>query len=122
MEPLAEREGERLRASIEELDFELSICDRLRLSDQLIQTRFHHRAVAALVYIEAMSRTWRLPVNRHAETNGLAWSWRPHHEMKVARVKARHYATGGTAENGRLLANRPLANQRPFIEGQAARG
>jgi hypothetical protein len=33
----AEGEGERLHASIEELDLELSIDDRLRLSDQLIQ-------------------------------------------------------------------------------------
>ena len=67
----AEREGERLHASIEELDLELSIDDRLRLSDQLIQPLFDHRAVAAVVHVEAVSRTRRLPVNRHAETH---WS------------------------------------------------
>ena len=47
----AERERERLHAGIEELDLELSIDDRLRLSDQLIQPLFDHRAVAALVHV-----------------------------------------------------------------------
>ena len=51
----AEREGERLHASIEELDLELAIDDRLRLSDQLIQPLFDDRAVAALVHVDAVS-------------------------------------------------------------------
>jgi len=55
--------------SIEELDLELSIEDRLRLSNQLIQPRFHHRSVAAVVHIEAVRRTWRLSGNRYAETH-----------------------------------------------------
>ena len=63
----AEREGQRLHASIEELDLELSIDDRLRLADQLIQPLFDNGAVAALVHVETASRTRRLPVDRHAE-------------------------------------------------------
>ena len=66
----AEREGERLHASIEELDLELSIDDRLRLADQLIQPLFDNGAVAALVHVETVSRTRRLPVDRHAEPYG----------------------------------------------------
>ena len=42
-EASAERERERLDAGIEELDLELAIDDRLRLSDQLIQTLFEQR-------------------------------------------------------------------------------
>ena len=118
----AERERERLHAGIEELDLELPIDDRLRLPDQLIQTRFDHRAVAAVVHVEAVSRTGRLSVDRHAETYGAPWPWRAHDEMKVARVKATHDAAVGTAEDGCLPAHRPLASQRPLIERQARRG
>ena len=118
----AEREGERRHASIEELDLELSIDDRLRLSDQLIQPRFDHRAGAAVVHVEAVSRTRRLPVNRHAETHRVPLPRRTHDEMKVTRVKPVHDPTGGAAQDGCLPAHRPLANQRPFIERQATRG
>ena len=67
-EASAERERERLHAGIEELDLELPIDDRVRLSDQLIQPLLDHRAVAAFVNVQAVSRTRRPPVNRHAET------------------------------------------------------
>src|ERR1700730_9565886 len=42
----AERERENLHARIEKLDLELSISNGLRLSDQLIQPRLGHGAVA----------------------------------------------------------------------------
>ena len=53
----AERERERLHASVEELDLELSIADRSRLSEQLIQALFDGRAVAAGVHVAAVSGT-----------------------------------------------------------------
>ena len=51
---LAERERERLHASIEELDLEVPIDDRLRLSDQLIQPLFDDRAVAGGIHVETV--------------------------------------------------------------------
>jgi hypothetical protein len=63
----AERERERFDSRIEELDRKLSVDDWLRLSHQLIQSLFTHRPVAAVVYVEAVSGTGRLPVKRHAE-------------------------------------------------------
>ena len=53
----AARERERLHASVEELDLELSIADRSRLSEQLIQALFDGRAAAAGVHVAAVSRT-----------------------------------------------------------------
>ena len=67
---LAEREGQRLHASIEELDLELSIDDRLRLADQLIQLLFE---TVPLPPSSTSSReqTRRLAVDRDAEPYGL---------------------------------------------------
>jgi hypothetical protein len=100
----------------------LPIDDWLRLSYQLIQPLLNNRAVAALIHVDAVGGTRRLPVNRHAETYGDALSWRTHHEMKVPRVKATHDPAVGTAEDGCLPAHRPLASQRPLIERDARRG
>ena len=61
----AEGERKSLHARIEKLDLELSIGDGLRLSDQLIQPLFGHRAVALLVDVDAVSRARRL-VHRSA--------------------------------------------------------
>jgi hypothetical protein len=54
-DPSAEREGERFHAGIEKLDLELSIDDRFRLSNQLIQALVRDRPVTLLVYITAMA-------------------------------------------------------------------
>src|SRR5262245_21365725 len=110
-----ERERERLHASIEKLDLELPIDDRLRLTDELIQTWFDHRADAAFVDCQTVSWTGRLPVNRHAETNGASLPWRTHDEMKISRVKAIDDPAAGTAHDGRLASHRPFAGQRPLI-------
>ena len=56
---LAEREREGLHAGIEKLDLEQPIGDRLGLPDQLIQALLGDRAVALVVDIDAVSRTWR---------------------------------------------------------------
>src|SRR5688572_29261876 len=68
-----------------------------------------------------MRRSRGLPVNRHAEAYGVALSWGAHDEMKIARVKATHDPTVGTAEDSRLPADRPLACQRPPIQREARR-
>ena len=86
---LAKREGESLHARIEELDLELSIDDRLWLPNQLIQPRIDHRAVAAVVHVEAVRRPGRLArQSTRGNAQALPWPRWSHDEMQVARVKA----------------------------------
>ena len=97
----------------------VSIHDRFRLPDQLIQPLIDGRAVAVLVDVEAMSRTWRAAVERHANTHGALSARRTHDQMKVARLKAARESAVGTGQNNRLPAHHPLAGKRPFIQPQA---
>jgi hypothetical protein len=60
----AERERKNLHARTEKLDLELAIGDGFRLSDQLIETLFAHRAVALLVNVNAVSRARRLSIDQ----------------------------------------------------------
>src|SRR6266508_1325716 len=65
-------EGKRksLHARIEKLDLELSISDGLRLSDQLIQPLFGHRAVALVVNVNSVRSARRLSIDEHAKAHG----------------------------------------------------
>ena len=65
----AERERERLDASISELDRECSINDWFRLPDQLVKPVFARGSIAALVHVNAVSDARRLAVDGHAERN-----------------------------------------------------
>src|SRR5215469_4934492 len=65
----AERERESLHARIEKLDFEHAISNGPRLSDQLIQPLFGHRAVALLVNIAAGSLARRLSIEEHVKSH-----------------------------------------------------
>src|SRR5215510_13601558 len=84
----AERERKSLHARTQKLDLELSIGDGFRLSDQLVQTLFGHRAVALLVNVCSVGRARRLSVDQHAKFHGRSWRCRTHDEMKIAGVKA----------------------------------
>ena len=59
----AERERERLHTGIEELDLELAIGDRSRLSNQLIQALLGDRAFTLVVYVTSMVRARRLSID-----------------------------------------------------------
>ena len=58
----AEGEGKRLRAGLQELDLELSIGNRIQLSDELIQPRFRHGAAALVVNVDAVPIARRVAV------------------------------------------------------------
>ena len=58
----AKRERKSLHACIEKLDLEQSISDGLRLSNQLIEPLFAHRAVALVVNVKSARRSLALPV------------------------------------------------------------
>ena len=63
LSPSAESERERLHTGIEELDLELSLGDRSRPSNQLIQALLGDRAVTMLIYITSMACARRLSID-----------------------------------------------------------
>src|SRR4051812_18229235 len=73
-----EREGERFHPGIEKLDLELSVGDRSRLSNQLIQALLGDRAVTLLVDIAAMACARRSSVDEHSKGYRPSPRFRPH--------------------------------------------
>ena len=68
----AEGEGKRLHAGLQELDLELSIGNRIQLSDELIQPRFRHGAVALIVNVDAVPIARRVAVQTIPEADATA--------------------------------------------------
>ena len=117
----AERKREGLDAWIEKLDVERSVDDRLRLSNQLMQTLFARNAGTLLVDIESVSLFRSLPVEQDAIPywrTAIPW---PHHEVKISAVKAVRDTTSGMIERDRLFSDGPVALQRPLIEAERSR-
>ena len=86
-DPSAERESERFHAGIEKLDLELSIDDRSRLSNQLIQPLLRDRAITSLVYVTSMAYARRLSVDEDSKGCGSSASGWSHDEVEIARVE-----------------------------------
>src|SRR5918992_6087144 len=118
----AERQRKHLHARTEKLDLELSISDRLRLSDQLIQPLFGNRAVTMPVNVDSVSGARRLSIDEHATSNGSSPGGRPHDEMKIAGVKATREPSVGLVQHRRLFAHRPITRKSPLIEPQPLGG
>jgi hypothetical protein len=97
-----ERERERLHTGIEKLDFELSIGDGLRLSDQLIDTLFGTCAGAMFVNVNSMSRAWLLSIDQDAKSDGCCRRRWAHDEIEIAGVN--RYATRGEYRGYQHLA------------------
>ena len=114
----AERESERFHARIEKLDFESPVSDGTGLPDQLIQPLLGDGAVALLVDIEAVSRAGRLRLDHDAKAHRRARRCRSHHEMNIARVETIRDASVRLVQRGVSALHRPVAGQRPLIEGQ----
>src|SRR6266545_4716749 len=117
-------EGERigLHAPIEKLDLEQSISDGVRLSDQLIQPLFGHRAVALLVNVKSVSSAWRLSIDEHAKPHRRSSRCRSHHQMQIAGVKAVRDPPVGRVQQRGLPLYRPITRKRPLIEPQPRGG
>src|SRR5262245_26101856 len=81
---------------------------------------FDDGTITLFVDIEAASLTRRLPINGDAKANGRFLAGRPHDQMKIARVKTKRNPAIRTAQDRRLPAHRPLADERPLIERQAS--
>lgn len=113
-------EGEHVRAnpSVEERDLERPLGDRGRLSDQLMQARFGHRALALLVGIDPVGCPERLAVELHPEPHRLAIGPRPHDQVQVAGPEPMDDLALRSIECRRLSLDRPIARQRPLVERQ----
>jgi hypothetical protein len=119
--PSTEREGERFHAGFEKLDLELSVGDRSRLSNQLIQALLGDRAVTLRVDITSMACARRLSVDEYSKGHSPSprdWS---HDEMEIARVKPVCDPPAGSVQQGRLCLQRPFTGKRPVIEAHAGR-
>src|SRR5262245_25905835 len=114
----AECERKNLHARTEKLNFELSISDRLRLSDQLVQPLLGNPAVTLLVNVSSVRRIWRLPIDPHTKSHGSTWHCRAHDEMKVARVKTVRDAPIGLVQRCGFLPDCPIARQPQIIQAQ----
>src|SRR5712675_1443653 len=109
----AKRERKNLHARIEKLDLELAIGDGFRLSDQLVQTLFGHRALALFVNVNSVSRAWRLSIDQHAKSHRRSWRCRAqccrprccrtHDEMKIAGVKTIRDTSIGLVQRSGIL-------------------
>jgi hypothetical protein len=80
---LGSAEGERksFRSRIEKLDLEISINDGLWLPNQLIHPRSGNRAVALVVYVNAMSSARRLSIYERAKSHGSSGRRRSHDRL-----------------------------------------
>jgi hypothetical protein len=65
-----ERERKRFHPGIQKLDLKLSSGDGLRLSNQLVQPLFGHRAFASPIDVKSASRDCWLPVYEYAKPHG----------------------------------------------------
>jgi hypothetical protein len=105
-----------------ELDLELPVSDGLGLPDQLIHPRFGYRALALVVDVDSVRDARRLSIDQHAESHRSSPSRRPHHEMKIARMKAVDDPSAGLVQRGSLDPHRPIANESPVIKPESRRG
>ena len=117
-----ERERKSLHPGIQKLDLELSIGDGLRLSDQLVQPLFGHRAFASHINVKSAIRDCWLPVYEYAKPDGRSSLGGPHDEMKVAGVEAVRDPPAGLIQYNALSSDCPIARKCPLITLQLCGG
>jgi hypothetical protein len=66
----AERERNGFHARVEKLDLELALGDGPRLSDQLVQPPFGHRAAAPVANVDPASSSRQSSVDQHTQPPG----------------------------------------------------
>jgi hypothetical protein len=98
---------------IEKLDLELSIGDRSRFSNQLIQALLRDRAVTLGAYITSMACAWRLSIDEHSKRDGSSARGWSHDEVEIARMKSVCDPPAGGVHHGSLCLHRPLTGNNP---------
>jgi hypothetical protein len=114
---LTEGEIKHLCTGREKFDLEVPIRDGVRLANQLVKAGLGEHAVARAVDIKAMSKSGRLPIDRHAETHRNARR-RSHDQVKIAGLKAIGNSPSRLVQDGCLSADAPVSLQCPMVELQ----
>src|SRR5215208_2080709 len=89
----AEREHERLRASIEEFDVEQAVDDRPFLPHELVHPLLVEQPRSLVVHVVSRCATRWVPVDCYPEWDRRRTTHRTHHEMDVSRVESVRDAT-----------------------------
>src|SRR5262249_32450993 len=115
---LAEREAERGRAGIEDLDLEQPVGDGTGLPDELVEPWLHDNAVPVGVDVETVRVARRGSVETHAE---LRRTGRGRHEdqMEIARVEAVRDAPVRRVAHRFFPADGPAPLERPLVDAEA---
>jgi hypothetical protein len=112
----AEGEVKGLRAGIQKLNLELAIGDRFRLANELVEPLPDNRAAALAVNVRSVSGARGLSVEEHTKSYGGSSRRGSHDEIEVARVEAVCDSSRGLVQRNGLLANGPIAGERPLVE------
>ena len=96
----------------------VALGDGPALADELVHPRLGDGAVARLVDVEAVAIARRPTVEAHAEADRGARRRRREDQVDVARLEAVRDRAAGRVEHRVLLADRPLAGERPVVERQ----
>ena len=113
-----EREHERLRTPIEELDFEQTIDDGSLLPDQLVHPLLDEEAGPPSVDVASACSIRRLSIDNHPEPYGSLTSRRAHHEVDIAGVELARDPPVGLVQNDGLRCGRPVSRKSPMITFQ----
>ena len=104
---------------MQKLDLEPSLTHGPRLADELVQALLGKRAVPPIVYIETVRVGRREPVDQHPKGHGRLRCWRPHYQVKVARMELVGKPSAVAHQHDALVLELPLASERPLIAAQA---
>src|SRR6185436_18297979 len=109
-------EGERvgLRAGLAEGDLQGAGTDPAALADQLIQAAVREDTGAVPVDVHAVRPARRLPVEAHPERDRRRLGG-GQHQMRVPGVEAERDAPAGLPQPDLLVADRPVAGERPVV-------
>src|ERR1700733_14173603 len=105
----AEGEVKDLHARVKKIYLEIMICDGLRLTDQLVGSRFGDSAGAHFVDISTVGDARRLPVDCHAKSHRGPWYTRRHDKVQIAGVEAIHDSPLDLVQHRGLWLDGPIA-------------
>ena len=111
----AERETERLRAALEELDLEPAVADRAVLPDQLEHPLIGQDAGPVGVDVGPVRGARRRAVEQHRNGTRALTGLRAHHEVDVARVELESDASARFVQRDGLRSRRPIAGQAQWL-------
>ena len=118
---LAEGEGVRVEAGVEEGDLDGALGDRWGWRIELVEPRFGDRALALLVDVEPVRCPGRPAVEADPEPYWSVAFGRSHDDVHVPGVEAVGDRSLRRVEHDGLPLHRPVPGERPLVEPQLRR-